>query len=255
MGEVQNYMPISKFYFSSFSRFLGIACAALIPVVPAVSSTIDVSTDGAAPWTVSVPGEGIANATPYILVRGMSTDVLAVTSTSDSNGTFVAGGSSSSFDGFWTGNLHFSLPSNATNVALNFSSLFGDDRTVLELNGTVISSAALGAANGTMVFTDGGPNNSFNFAGSNPSGSAANGFNLGGTNTLTLIVNNTEGGAFGSPRAPTGFSETFVGLVGSVSYDLGSSTGPTVPEPWSGALAAFGLAGLLALRKLRRFAR
>jgi hypothetical protein len=215
---------------------------------PAFATSISITTDGTTPWTVSVPGEGISGATPYVVgySHGTFTQALGVTSSGNSGGTFVGGGSVGSFDGFWTLNYAFTLPSTATSVLLSFNSLFADDRAVLELNGTMIGNTDVtgnGVVSGQMTLTDGGPNNNFNFT-EVTSGSISAGFNLGAANTLTIIVNNTGNGAFGAPADVSGGDYTVGFLEGTLSYNTGGSS---VPEPGSAVLLATAL-GALALR-------
>jgi hypothetical protein len=119
---------------------------------------------------------------------------------------------------------------------------------VLEVNGTIVGNYSIGGTTGFMTFTDGGPNASFTFNGPT-SGLIASGFNLGGTNTLALIVNNTGGGAFGSLKdvGPNDYTAAFV--EGSLSYDLGGSA---APEPATAVLAAGGLLAIQAVLLRRR---
>jgi|HubBroStandDraft_2_1064218.scaffolds.fasta_scaffold270521_1 hypothetical protein len=226
-------------------------CLALIG--PVVADSFSLNTDGTTPWTVTVPGESISGATPYLVGYSQNsfTQALSVTSSGNSGGTFVGGGSVGDFDGFWTLNYTFALPSDATAVLLDFSGLYADDRAVLELNGTIIGNTDLnGAVTGQMTLTDGGPNNSFTFTDAT-SGSITTGFDLGGTNVLTIIVNNTGNGAFGSPTDVSGGDYTVGFLQGSLSYNPGSSP---VPEPGSAALLgiAFGFLALLTFKRRDR---
>lgn len=210
------------------------------------SATITLDTATAA-WTVS--GGGAVHATPFRLDCIGSQDCLSVTSDSFATGTFVPGGSLGNFDGFWTASLNFSLPTDASGITLSYSGLFADDRTVLELNGTVIGSGGLlGPGVGQMVVTDGGPNNNFTFAPSRSSGTVTSGFILGGNNTLLAIVNNTHTGISGTLRPLTGGDGTYFGVSGTVIYAT------AVPEPASVALILLG-AAVLAVRGGRRRAR
>ncbi len=200
-----------------------IAIGSLIATVQAQS--INITTDGTTPWTVSVPSVQISSATPYIVkqhyIGSTPIPTLALTTNGLSNGTFVGGGSASSFDGFWTASLVFSLPSNAVNVSLNFSNFLADDRGVLELNGVIIASAGLAApGTGSMVLTDGGVPGIYAFASVTTSGTVASGFKLGSTNTLTLIVNNTSAGIHGPDANITSGNGTLAGLVGTVSFSV-----------------------------------
>ena len=98
------------------------------------------------------------------------------------------------FNGFWYADETFTLPSNASYIKLSFSGLYGDDRVVLELNGTMIGNYALngtkGAGKGVMSFP--GPNDmhlpnppdvNYTFT-DTVSGTATNGFVVDGVNDL-----------------------------------------------------------------------
>lgn len=217
----------------------------------ASATTIDIGTDGTGAWTVSVPSQGIVNATPH--TGYMTSPTTSITPFSGAGGC-TSSACTSTFDGYWTAKLTFTLPSNATSVTLNFSDLEADDRAVLELNGSIIGDAYAGSASGPaagfMTLTDGGANNAYDFGGSSSeSGVVTTGFDLGGTNTLLLIVNNTEGG---QGLDPHGF--TVAGLSGDVTYDVSSPVGPvsSVPEPtllFPTALVLFGMAAPMALRR------
>ena len=211
----------------------------LLPVAT-TANTINFDTSTAPDWQVT--GGGAVNATPYVV--NVNNDiyvgnVISVTSDATYTGTFVQGGSLANFDGFWTATFSFSLPSSAANVQLGFANFVADDRGVLMLNGNVISSSGLpvgGSYAGTMIFTDGGAAVPYTF--NSPSGQVSgvvnSGFNIGGINTLTAIMNNTDNGVLG-PLVNVGpFDGTGLGLTGSISYT-------TVPEPSLAALALMGL--------------
>ena len=190
------------------------------------AQTIYFSTSTITGWTVTTGGA--IDATPYPFGSELS-----VSSTGTGVGTFVAGGSWSAFDGFWTAQFTFFLPANASNVSLEFSDLYADDRAVLTLNGTTIGSAGIpyqgDAIDGSMVLSDGGALVPYTFDGASGavSGTVTSGFVLGGMNTLLGIVNNTGTGVYG-PLRPifqgTSNDGTHFGLLGSVTYT-------TVPEP------------------------
>lgn len=226
------------------TRFLlGVALVVLCwtPMATAASVTLDT---GTAAWTVS--GGGATNATPFT-VAGI---LISVTSNSLNSGTFVSGGSAAGFDGFWTAQLQFFLPSNATGVALNFANLQADDRSVLELNGGIIGSAGIfGPGPGQMTFTDGGSNVAFTFGGNPSSGSASSGFILGGTNTLLAIVNDTGTGISGTLNNSGSF-ETVFGMTGTVTYTAGESA---VPEPSTAWLFLLGSGVLLLASGRQKF--
>jgi hypothetical protein len=209
-------------------------------VGPAAATTITVDT-ATAGWTVNV--EGLTGATPYIVDSSVT-----ITSTKDSTGTFLAGGTVGAFDGFWTTGLNFSLPSDATGTTLNFSGLTADDRALLYLNGTLIGSTGIfGPATGCMTLTDGGMCTNFSFANNNGSGSVNSGFILGGTNTLLAIVNNTGAGIPGTTQGFTAPGDnTRFGITGAVTYSVSA-----VPEPSSGVLLLLGGSVFLMAGKWR----
>jgi hypothetical protein len=210
---------------------------------PVVADTITIDTATAA-WTVS--GGGATNATPFPNGSGIS-----ITSNTFQSGTFVSGGSAANFDGFWTARLRFFLPTDATNVALDFSSLQADDRAIVELNGNTIASVGIfGPGLGQMVFNDGGSLiDNVSFAGIPDSGSANSGFILGATNTLLAIVNDTGSGITGNLNNSHSF-ETIFAVNGTISYDIPSSQ---VPEPRLGMFSLIaGSVLLLAHRNLGR---
>src|SRR5215831_12155421 len=111
--------------------------------VAASANTINFDTGTASEWQVTAGGA--VNATPYVVFGGGSYqgNLITVTSDESSSGMFLPGGSLANFDGFWTATFTFSLPSNASNVQLNFANYINDDRAVLELNGNVISSSGI----------------------------------------------------------------------------------------------------------------
>ncbi|HEY3932209.1 MAG TPA: PEP-CTERM sorting domain-containing protein [Verrucomicrobiae bacterium] len=209
------------------------------------AQTIDFSTTTTAGWTVTAGGA--INATPYPFGSELS-----ISSTGTGVGSFVSGGSWNAFDGFWTAQFAFFLPADASNVILNFSGMYADDRAVLTLNGIAIGSAGIpyqgNATSGNMVLTDGGSLVPYVFDGASGtvSGAVGSGFILGGTNILMGIVNNTGSGVYG-PLQPilAGSSNdgTHFGLLGSISYT-------TVPEPTTVAMFGVGILSLIGLRKI-----
>jgi hypothetical protein len=203
------------------------------------AATIDFSTSNTSAWEVDVPSIGIANATARSGYTAGDVTPFAG----------AGNGSSSGYDGFWVGLYTFALPSNATGISLDFSGLNADDRAVLELNGNIIGDAG-GAAPGmgSMVFTDGGPNNTFVFAGASAeSGIVTTGFNPGATNTLEIVVNNTQGGIFGSPTV-LGFTEA--GVTGTVTYSTSAGvTSTPEPQSWFVVGAFFVVTAMFAKRR------
>jgi hypothetical protein len=217
--------------------------------VTASADTINFDTGTASEWQAT--GGGAVNATPYVVYGGgvYMGNLITVTSDESYTGTFLPGGSLANFDGFWTATFHFSLPANASNVQLNFANFINDDRGVLELNGNIISSAGIpisGNYSGSMVFTDGGPLvpytfTTFNSPNSSVTGTVNSGFNIGGVNTLTAIINNTYSGVLG-PLTNIGPGDgTAMGLTGTISY--------SVPEPSAMAVMLIGLGSASFFRR------
>jgi hypothetical protein len=184
--------------------------------------------------TTVFPGQGLP---------GFVTTGLSLTSTAETNGAFVSGGSFAAFDGFWIADFHFSLPADASSIILSYSNFYADDRALITLNGNTIGGAGIinghnnpnGGPSGYMILTDGGPLTPYTFAGpdGSVSGSATSGFNIGGLNTLEVIVNNTQTGIYG-PNLPFGggpHDQTIFAMQGSISY---------VPEPSACALVVIG---------------
>jgi len=180
---------------------------------------VDFSSTDASGWTVT--GGGAVNA-PAMQNISLSSNRI-------SSGTFAAGGSADAFDGFWTADFRFVLPSNASNVVLTFSNLFFDDRGILTVNGITLASTGTDAGHGNvglMTLTDGAGTQLYTFsdAPGAAQGTITNGFILGGINTIEAIVNNTHQGI---PGPTIGFADagdgTWFGVSGNVSY--------SVPEP------------------------
>jgi hypothetical protein len=97
-----------------------------------------------------------------------------------------------------------------------------------------------------MTFTDGGTNEPFVFAGASAeAGVVTTGFDLGTTNTLELIVNNTQLGIYGTP---TGLGYTEAGVSGTVTYSTSGGLTPT-PEPRSWYLVAGVFVAMAALAR------
>lgn len=220
-----------------------IAAATIAASVNAGSISLDTTSGVSSPWTVSVPSLSVSGATPQ---NGyLSGSITPFSGAGEDCSTTPC-----SFDGFWTATLTFTLPADATNVELSFSGLDVDDRGVLELNGTIIGNTydgeATSASSGFMTFTDGGMNQSYSFGGSSAqSGTIMSGFNIGGLNTLLLIVNNTQAGQYGSP---SGIGFTAAGVDGTVTFD---EPGSPVPEPGSLVLLSAVLPALALLRGRR----
>ena len=178
-------------------------------------------------WLVA--GGGATNATPFEIGPYYGLSYISVTSTSNSNGTYVVG--MTDFTGFWTADYVFYLPHGATNISLTYSNFAADDRGMLLLNGKTIVATGIyynGSQEnpGDFVYTDGGsPQPYSSFAGTTlyglvPGGVVANGFIGGAFNTLRAIVNNTYQGVVGPNLPLYGPDGTGVAVSGAVSYKL-----------------------------------
>ena len=223
-------------------------------------TTFDFSTTIFTNWTVTAGGA--TNVTPYQDRGGMA---ITVTSTGNNSGSFLPGGSLSSFGGFWLANCSFSLPLNATTISLTYTNLGVDDRVVLMLNGRPIGATGISATSpnqtyqGQMVFEDGGALQACSFTGPNASVSATvtTGFNLGGVNTIQAIINNTYSGIFGGTTTfVSGGDYTSFGVLGTVSYSVPAITltPPTLPAAavgvaYSNTLSASGGTGPYSFTK------
>jgi len=177
-----------------------------------------------------------------------------MTSTFNSTGSFVQGGSLADFDGYWVAHFTFSLPANATSISLNYANFGADDRVVLTLNGAIFDATGFfvdWVHNGTpsMLLTDGGsvePYSSFSSSLDGfVSGNVTSGFNTGGLNTIEAIINNTGNGVYGADQNINPNDGTSFVLSGTISYSV-------VPEPSSLAMFGVGLFGLTWLRRRQR---
>jgi hypothetical protein len=203
------------------------------------AGTINVS--GVEPSNWAVWGAGASDATPFE-VNGH----LTITNNQMESGTFLPGGTLASFDGFWYAEDTFSLPADAENISLSFSSFQSDDRAVLELNGVIIGNSSNGEGEGSMQFTDEGALQAFDFTTIGGSGTITTGFVAGGTNTLEVIVNNTGDGVVGPTKTfQNSGDKTFLKLNGTVTYTDG-------PEPSTMILAAFGSVAILFKARRKR---
>lgn len=231
-------------------------CALIVPnLVQATIYTFDTGT--ASEW--SVTAGGAVNVQPYIYnvpdPNQYVGNVITVTSTANGNGTFLPGGSIANYDGYWTAVYTFSLPANAANIVLNYSKFFADDRAVLMLNGNIIDSTGdptAGSYVGYMVLTDGSPAipYTFNSPDGQVSGTATSGFNIGGLNTIEVILNDTVlngtgGGVAGTMQGHlTSNDGTGMGLTGNISFTV-------VPEPSIGAFGLMALFGFAFVARIK----
>lgn len=207
--------------------WLAVASFAGTLMVSIASNSVDIGTGTCTSWTVSAGGA--IDATPY---RPDSSPRIAITSDFLRTGAFLQGGSLANFDGFWVAKCNFFLPQQATNVSLTYWNLAADDRVVLKLNGSPIAATGLqayssGIYQGQMLLVDGGPTVNYNFTGpdSGISGTVTNGFNIGATNTLEAIVNNTDHGVYGNAC-------TFQDQIDGVTFQMSGIVSYGINQPF-----------------------
>ena len=206
---------------------------------------LNLSTQTAA-WTVSVPSVGITNTPAAAVNFPWGGNNIGVTSY---EGTWVGGvdytAAHAAFDGFWTAQTTFVLPTEATTIKLDFNGFEADDRAVMYLNGTEIGGTRKDFANGFMVFSYQGASTPYTFlAGESQSGTASGPFIPGGVNTLQVIMNNIDRSNPESLQGLVPNNGTFFQNTVQVSYDQ-------IPEP--SALLLLGSAGIaLSLRRVRK---
>lgn len=202
---------------------LAVASGVFVPANFAAGTSINVGTsNNAASWLITGGG---ATGAPAFQTSANHSGEISLTSNAFSSGSFVSGGSLAAFDGFWFADLTFLLPINMAGVTLTFNSLYGNDRVVLQLNGTSIGNVDhLGATGaGVMRFPGGAHDVAFTFTGTK-SGTISSGF-LPGTNTLRLVVNNTGQTSISAPTASFANSgdATDVYLNATVTYEISDS--------------------------------
>jgi hypothetical protein len=219
-----------------------------------LAATLDLGTAGnATSWLITGGGATMAPAFQLNCSAG-EVGCISVSSNGMASGTLVTGFSANN-SGFWFADRTFSIPAGATNISLAFSGLSGDDRVVLELNGTIVASfcCAAGQVNGNGIMMLDGVNyvNPFDFT-NVPSGTVNSGFIVGGTNTLRLIENNTN--ALLNSSAPNANfalgDEENAGIIATLTYT--PAIPPLTPAPSSLLLMGVGMVALLGWAVARR---
>ncbi|TWU59392.1 hypothetical protein Poly51_21800 [Rubripirellula tenax] len=225
-----------------FAFFRPLLFPLLISIVAQTGATgaevLNLGTGGnASSWTST--GAGAVNA-PTFQVNLNSANDISLISNGQATGTFTTGGSLAAFDGFYSAENTFAIPAGATDVRLDFDDLFGNDRVVLQLNGVDIGNSTFFGTTGTglMQFQYNTPDISYTFD-ETVAGSVTSGFNIGGLNSLRLVVNNH---GFVGIDVPT---QTFSFPGDAVNARVAATvTFSAVPEPSSIMALAMGAVGL-----------
>ena len=208
------------------------------------SELLNLGTGGnAASWTVT--GAGAVNAPAFQLSADSSPNNISLISDGQATGTAAAGGSLGAFDGFFSAENVFFIPTGATDVRLDFDGLFGNDRVVLQLNGIDIGNSTYFGTTGTglMQFQYNTPDFVYEFD-ETSSDTVTSGFNIGGFNSLRLIVNNH---GFIPIDVPT---QTFSFPGDAVAARVGATvTYTAVPEPSSILALVIGAVGIGSRRR------
>lgn len=212
-------------------------------VSSSAGDVIDFSTSSGSDWTVT--GGGAVGEPAFHLALPL----VSITSNSEESGEFAAGGELSDFDGAWYADFQFTLPSGATDVAMTFTNLVGDDRTVLQLNGADVGDYFLNGNNlnppltgaGDMRFPSESSDEPYTFTGTT-SGTVTSGF-VTGTNDIRLMVNNTNTAnlAAATVTFQTSSDDTDAGVLGSVSF--------SAPEPSGVSLGGIAILSIAMRRR------
>lgn len=219
-----------------FRRALAAAVATTAITAGATPVTQHIVTDSS--WTLrytdTVAGTLTGSAFSYDCLGSSSgPQCLSVTSTGYAAGTWLPGGGAGGFTGVWDTFIEWVVPTEATNLRLDYRIDGVDDRTQI-----TVSSISHTYDLGVVLLTD------------TPVEDSVDVSSLGtGTVRLTLSVANGPGiGPTGTPSPIGGGDGTAV--VGSFRFTYDLPGGGTVPEPGSLLTAATAL--VLMRRALRR---
>jgi hypothetical protein len=254
---------------------LAVAALSMLMATRATAGVINLGTDGVngqmgdvGGWTVT--GAGAVDATPYTIFGAGVADkpFLVLSSNGLSSGTPVPGASTADFDGLAIYSTTFFLP-NTASAKLVYRDIGADDRFVVELNGHILGASGLFAyiapQSGNFVFSHGGAPTPVTYQGSYPfdglfggnygrlNGTDSSFLNIGGTNTLSVLVNSTFhgiydystlNGLYSGDFKDNGFSASSI----KVFYGVNG-----VPEPAAWEMLLLGFAGAGAMmRSCRR---
>lgn len=174
----------------------------------------------------------------------------AVTTVNLSANTTAIAGSPS----VYTVGQSFVLPAGFTNASLSITDLNIDDRGVLQLNGVTVDSAGIfGPGTTTLVLTPGGPAVTQSYAANGPRNVIVTTGFVTGTNSLNIIVNDTNNGINGVPL-PGGVNISTTSLIATLQYDIAVAAVPSViPTLSESAMLLLMLAlATLGMRRIRR---
>lgn len=184
----------------------------------------------------------------FVLVALSWTSASAVTVNLSSNTTAIAGSPS-----VYTVTQTFVLPTGFTNPSLSITDLNIDDRGILQLNGVTIDSAGIfGPGTTTLDLTTSGPTVTQSYAANGPRSVVVTTGFVAGTNSLTILVNDTNNGINGAPL-PGGVNISSTSLGATLQYGIlvtaVPAAVPTLSE-WAMLILMLGLA-TLGMRRIR----
>jgi IPTL-CTERM motif len=185
----------------------------------------------------------------FLLVALSWVPASAVTTVNLSSSTTAIAGSPS----VYTVTQTLVLPAGFTNASLSIANLNIDDRGILQLNGVTVDSAGIfGPGTTTLDLTPSGPTITQSYAANGPrSVIVTTGF-VAGTNSLTILVNDTNNGINGSPL-PGGVNISGTSIGATLQYDVLVAASPTaIPtlSEWAMLILMLGLAAL-GMRRIR----
>lgn len=182
----------------------------------------------------------------FLLVALSWAPASAVTVNLSSSTTAIAGSPS-----VYTVIQTFVLPAGFTNAALSITNLDIDDRGILQLNGVTIDSAGIfGPGTTTLDLTTSGPTITQSYAANGSRNVIVSTGFVAGTNSLTILVNDTNSGINGA-SLPGGVNISSTSLGATLQYDVLAlaATIPTLSE-WAMLILMVGLA-TLGMRRIR----
>lgn len=211
-------------------KALVLALSAVLLATPAAAVTINISTAN--------PGDFVG--------KDRNGNTIALTSSCFGYSTPELCGSNVSY---YEAIFNFTLPGNAVAPQLNITDYRADDRSVVQLNGTILAGTGIfSPGNGFIQIAPGLTNAAYVYTLTNgvASGPYFAPFVVG-ANVLRIIVNDTVAG-IGGDVGQDGQRQTGMRFIGTITYDL-RDIGGQVTEPATLALLGAGLLGLAAVRR------